>query len=70
MRAGGRRRGGSHTRRKQWAVDPQQAGRANKPKWPSDHMSRFLSAQVDSVIKSGLMFIKLALLAELTITAS
>lgn len=52
-------------RNTQQAADPQRAERANKPKWSSDHMSRFLSAQRGSVIKSSPRFIKLALLAEL-----
>lgn len=31
----------------QQAADLQQAESANIPKWPPDHMSRFLSAQVE-----------------------
>ena len=57
-------------RNTQQAADPQQADTANKAKWPSDHVSRFLSAQVESVIKSCPWLLKLALLAELTKTAS
>lgn len=57
-------------RKTQPAADPHRAKSPNETKWPLDHMSRFLSAQVESVIKWCPSCIKLALLTELTLTAS